>query len=242
MTTARPLIGVTTPLERADEDGWIGPYALLPEPYLAGIVKAGGIPVLLPPQPAEPEVVDRVLRAVDGLVLSGGADVDPALYGAVRDPRTDEPRPRRDAWERALVLAALERDQPVLAICRGVQLLNVALGGTLHQHLPAVTPVPHGGAPGEYLPIEVTVDAGSRLAAILPPEERIEVRCHHHQALDRIADGLVVVARSRDGVTEAVESTAHAFAVGVQWHPEEHPTDRRLLAALVGAARAVVPA
>ena len=235
MTAAKPLIGVTTSLELADEEGWVGQYALVPEEYLLAVAAAGGVPMLLPPQEFDEATIDRVLGAVDALVLSGGVDVDPALYGAERDPRTEPSRPQRDAWERSLVLTALERDMPVLAICRGVQLLDVALGGTLHQHLPALTPVSHGHEPSVFVPTLVTIDAGTLLGGILPSATPITVRCHHHQALDRVGEGLAVVARSSDGIVEAVESTAHRFAVGVQWHPEQD-TDLRLLQALVAAA------
>ncbi|MCU1474116.1 gamma-glutamyl-gamma-aminobutyrate hydrolase family protein [Amnibacterium sp.] len=235
MTAAKPLIGVTTSLEQADEKGWVGQYALVPEEYLLAVSAAGGVPLLLPPQPFDDAAVDRVLGVLDALVLSGGVDVDPALYGADRDPHTEPSRPQRDAWEQALVLAALERDLPVLAICRGVQLLDVALGGTLHQHLPGISAVSHGSEPSVFVPTGVTIEAGTRLAGILPAGEPITVRCHHHQALDRVAEGLVVTARSADGIIEAVESPAHRFALGVQWHPEQD-TDLRLLEALVAAA------
>jgi gamma-glutamyl-gamma-aminobutyrate hydrolase PuuD len=235
VTAAKPLIGVTTSLEHADEGGWLGQYALVPEEYLVAVSAAGGVPLLLPPQPFDDEGLDRVLGVVDALVVSGGVDVDPALYGAERDPHTDPPRPQRDAWERALVLGALQRDLPVLAICRGVQLLDVALGGTLHQHLPAITAVSHGTEPGVFVPTVVTVEPGTRIASILPGRRPITVRCHHHQALDRVADGLVVTATSGDGIVEAVEAPAHRFALGVQWHPEQD-TDLRLLEALVAAA------
>jgi gamma-glutamyl-gamma-aminobutyrate hydrolase PuuD len=232
----KPLIGITTSLEFADESGWASQYALVPETYLTAVGAAGGVPVLLPPQPAGEAVVARVLGAVDGLVLSGGVDVDPARYGADRDPRTEPSRPQRDAWELALVQAALAAEVPLLAICRGAQVLNVALGGTLHQHLPAITAVSHGTQPNVFVPTRVTVSPGTRIARILGEELDLDVHCHHHQALDRVADGLEVTARSRDGVVEAVESPAHRFALGVQWHPEQDETDARLLAALVAAA------
>ncbi len=235
MTTSKPLVGVTAAIEHADEGGWLGQYALVPENYLTAVEDAGGIPLLLPPQPFDAATVTRVIGAVDALVLTGGVDVDPALYGAARDPHTDAARPARDAWERALVLAAVETGTPLLAICRGLQLLNVALGGTLHQHLPAITPTSHGTEPSVFVPTAVTPVPGTRLAALVG-EGPLEVRCHHHQALDRIAPSLVVTALSTDGVVEAAELPSSAFVLGVQWHPEEDVADARLLAALVAAA------
>ncbi|MDQ1513409.1 MAG: putative glutamine amidotransferase [Microbacteriaceae bacterium] len=233
-----PLVGITASLEHADQDGWAERYGLVPETYLTAVERAGGVPVLLPPQPTGPSV-GRVLDAVDALVISGGADVDPARYGAAAHPRTDHPRPERDAWESALVLAALDRDLPVLAICRGVQLLNVALGGSLHQHVPELTATSHGGAAGVFARVEVAVEPASRLGRLLGRGGgRLAVHCHHHQAIDRAGRGLVVVARTADGLVEAVESPDHSFAVGVQWHPEQDRTDRRLFEALVAAVRA----
>lgn len=229
-----PLIGLTAYAEEIAEGPWRERCAYLQETYVQGVLAAGGVPVLLPPQPASPEAVTRVLDAVDGLVLTGGPDVDPALYGQDRAPRTDEPRPERDGWERALALAAIERGLPVLAICRGVQLLNAVLGGTLLQHVPDVTDADHGRAPARYAEVPVDVVAGSRLERLLGAE-RLTVRCHHHQALDRVADRLVVAARSADGIVEAVEGTGSGFLVGVQWHPEQDAADRRLFAALAAA-------
>ena len=229
-----PLIGITSYLERAQQGPWDQRYAMLPEQYLVAVERAGGIPVLLPPQPADPAIVARVLGAVDGLVLSGGADVDPALYGAERDPRTQAARTDRDAWERALVLAAIDRDLPVLAICRGVQLLNASLGGTLIQHVPDVTDADHGDQPGAYADTEVAVVSGSRVGALLG--DRVAVHCHHHQALRDVAPGLVVSARAADGIVEAVEQPERRFVLGVQWHPEQNPDDIRLFEALVAAS------
>ena len=235
MTRSKPLVGVTAALEHADEGGWLGPYALVPANYVSAVERAGGIPLLLPPQSFDDASVTAVLGAVDALVLTGGVDVDPALYGADPDPHTDPARPERDAWERALVLAALDAGTPVLAICRGLQLLNVALGGTLHQHLPVITDRSHGTEPSVFVPTPVTTVPGTRLAAVVG-DGPLEVRCHHHQAVDRLAGPLVTAARSVDGVVEGVELPGHPFALAVQWHPEEDRADARLLAALVAAA------
>lgn len=237
MAERRALIGVTTYLERAVQGPWDQRFALVPETYLLGVEEGGGAPLLLPPQPVHPEVVERVLGAVDGLVLTGGADVDPARYGAERGPHTQTPRHDRDAWEAALAAGAIERGLPVLAICRGVQLLNVVLGGSLVQHVPDVTDADHGDAPGDFAPTEVEIVDGTRVRDVLGAVgDRLTVHCHHHQVIDRVGDGLLVSARSADGLVEAVELPDAPFVVGVQWHPEQDAADRRLFAALVAAA------
>ncbi len=229
-----PLIGVTTYLEHAVQGPWSERFGLVPETYLMAVQQGGGIPVMLPPQPFDDAVVDRVLGAIDGLVLSGGADVDPARYGQERGPHTQAPRHDRDAWETALVLGALERGLPLLAICRGVQVLNVALGGTLVQHVPDVTAVDHGEAPGAFARTDVELVGGAIVHEVLGAVgDRLSVHCHHHQVLDRVGDGLVVAARGADGLVEAVEVPTEPFVVGVQWHPEQDEVDRRLFSALV---------
>ena len=234
-----PVVGITTYLERARTGVWDVRSAVLPQVYLDSVTNAGGVAVLLPPQAPTPEAVERVLGTLDALVLSGGADVDPGLYGQERHEQTSEPRADRDAWELALLHGAIERDLPFLAICRGAQLLNVALGGTLHQHLPEVVGTeryqPGGGVFGA---VDVTVTGPSLLADVLGGEAAgLTVQCYHHQALDRVARGLTVTATSEDGVIEAVEMPAVRFGVGVQWHPEEDAADGRLFAALVAATR-----
>jgi putative glutamine amidotransferase len=234
---ARPLIGVTTYLEQAVRGEWDERFGMLPETYLIAVEQGGGIPLLLPPQPFDDETVERVLDALDGLVVSGGADVDPARYGAAPGPHTDSPRHDRDAWEIALILAAVRRGLPVLAICRGLQVLNVALGGSLEQHVPDVTDEVHGGTPGGFTRTDVGIAGGTLVRDVLGAVgDRLSVHCHHHQVLDRVADGLVVAARSADGLVEAVELPGRPFVVGVQWHPEQDEADRRLFRALAGAA------
>jgi putative glutamine amidotransferase len=234
---ARPLIGVTTYLEQAVRGDWDERFGMVPETYLIAVEEGGGTPILLPPQPFDDAVIERVLGAIDGLVVSGGADVDPGRYGAERDPRTDEPRYDRDDWEVELVLAAIARDLPVLAICRGVQILNVALGGTLAQHVPDISEHDHGRAPGGFSATDVEITGGSLVREVLGSAgDSLSVRCHHHQVLDRVADGLVVSARAEDGLIEAVELPASPFVVGVQWHPEQDEADRRLFRALAEAS------
>lgn len=235
-SVGRPLIGLTTYLEQAVRGDWDERFGMVPESYLIAVEQGGGIPLLLAPQPFDDETIEHVLGAVDGLVVSGGADVDPGRYGEAAGPHTDTPRPDRDAWEIALVLGAIERGLPVLAICRGHQLMNVALGGSLTQHVPDITAADHGDAPGAYAPTDVDIVDGTLVRAVLGP--RSTVHCHHHQAIDRVADGLRVAARSSDGLVEAVELPDVAFAVGVQWHPEQEVDDRRLFVALVEAATA----
>jgi putative glutamine amidotransferase len=194
------------------------------------VTRAGGRAVLLPPDDADADV----LRMLDGLVLSGGADLDPALYGAAAEPLTVT-RPDRDSAEMLLTRAALAADLPVLGVCRGIQVLAVAAGGTLHQHLPDVLGHDkHRPAPAVYGSHEARFTAGSRIAALMGDDR--EVHCYHHQG---VADPgtLTVTGWAEDGTIEAVEYPAHRFVLGVQWHPELY-SDQRLFGALVTAATA----
>lgn len=230
---ARPVVGVTTYRERARFGVWDTPSAVLPAEYVDTVLRAGGVPVLLPPLPAD--AAPAVLRGLDALLLTGGADLDPARYGRPPHPATSGVRADRDEFEFALLAAALAADLPVLAVCRGVQVLNVALGGTLDQHLPdTLGHDAHRPEPGVFGDRSVTPAAGSTLAKVLG--ERATVRCHHHQALAEVAAGLVVTGRAQDGTIEAVEAPGHRFVLGVQWHPEHDAGDDRLVAALVRAA------
>ncbi|MTH68688.1 gamma-glutamyl-gamma-aminobutyrate hydrolase family protein [Agromyces bracchium] len=237
-----PLIGVTTYLERSQTGVWDLPASFLPKVYLDAVTDAGGVAVLLPPQPVTPAIARRVVDTLDGLIVAGGADVDPRRYGQEPHERTGAPRTDRDTWEDALLTAAIERDVPFLGICRGAQVLNVALGGTLVQHLPDV--VGHEGyqpAPAVFGETDVAVERGSLLDAVLgdadEPRGTLPVHVYHHQAIDRVADGLTVTARTSEGVIEAVELDDATFGLAVQWHPEENAADRRLFAGLVAAAR-----
>jgi len=230
------VIGLTTYRQRTASGVWDVHASFLPGVYLEGVTRAGGIAVLLPPQPVDGAVADRVLDGLDGLIITGGRDVDPALYGHEAHPDTDEPARDRDAWEFTLLGAALRKGTPVLGICRGAQVLNVALGGTLHQHLPDVLGhTGHQQGNAVFSTSMVRTVEGTRLAGLLGPTA--DVRCYHHQAIDRVADGLTVSATDSEGVIEAVEVPGHDFVVAVQWHPEENLDDLRLFAGLVEAAR-----
>jgi anthranilate synthase component 2/putative glutamine amidotransferase len=227
-----PIIGLTTYVEPARHGAWDDVSALLPVAYVDAVVRAEGYPVLLPPSPTPPAVA---LAPLAGLVITGGPDVDPGRYGAAPHDQTDQPRRERDAWEIALCLAALDLGLPLLAICRGLQVLNVALGGTLHQHLPdAIGSDAHRPVPGQMVVNRMHLAAGSPIAAILGTETT--GNCHHHQAIDQMAPGLRAVGFATEGIIEAVEVEGQEFALGVQWHPEDDATDDRLFAALVAAA------
>lgn len=233
---ALPVVGLTTYLERAQQGVWDVRASFLPEKYLDGVTASGAAAVLLPPQPEG--AAAAVLAGLDGLVLTGGIDVQPELYGARRHPLTDPARTDRDAWELALLRGARERGMPVFGICRGMQLLNVALGGTLHQHLPEALGTERyrlGG--GVFATNTVQIENGSRLAGILGAGA-YDVQSYHHQGVDRVGEGLVVSARTDDGLVQAVEVPGDDYVVAVQWHPEENTDDRRLFAALVAAASA----
>ncbi len=232
----RPIIGLTTYLDQAQSGIWNVRAGFLPVGYFQGVTLAGGIAVLLPPQPADSAIAARVLDSVDGLVITGGKDLDPATYGQPPHPNADEPGPDRDAWEFALLREALNRTLPVLGICRGAQVLNVALGGTLHQHLPDV--IGHGGhrvGNAVFATLPVRTVPGTRLAALIG--ESADAKCYHHQGIAELGAGLVVSGWDADGVIEAIERPGPGFVLAVQWHPEESLDDLRLFAAVVDAAR-----
>ncbi|MFF3247777.1 gamma-glutamyl-gamma-aminobutyrate hydrolase family protein [Streptomyces sp. NPDC002870] len=223
---SKPLIGVTTYLESAAWGVWEMPAALLPAGYPRLVQAAGGLAALLPPDdPAQAEVV---VSRLDGLVIAGGADVEPVRYGAEPEARTGPPARDRDAWELALIRAALASGTPLLGICRGLQLLNVALGGTLVQHLDG-----HVGGVGVFGAHTVKPVPGTRYAEIVPEESSVPT--YHHQSVDRLADTLVASAHAEDGTVEAVELSGPGWALGVQWHPEAGD-DLRVMSALVRAA------
>lgn len=211
-----PIIGITSYAEEARWGVWSSPAALIPLAYVEAVEKAGGRPLLVPPSE---NGIEETLDALDGILFSGGSDLDPQTYGAEPHPETNGVRPDRDRAELALLSAALERDMPVLAVCRGSQVLNVARGGDLVQHLPEIVgDEKHKHTPGVFADHDIEVAAGTRLQHLLG--ERAPVKSHHHQGYGRIGDGLVVAARAEDGTIEALEDPDRRFALGVLWHPE----------------------
>ncbi|HEY7325779.1 MAG TPA: gamma-glutamyl-gamma-aminobutyrate hydrolase family protein [Streptosporangiaceae bacterium] len=213
----RPVIGISAYAQQARWGSWDLPAVLLPRRYTDMVALGGGQPVVLPPQPG----VASLLARLDGLVLSGGGDIDPVRYGAARDPATDPANQGRDDAELDLARQAIAAGLPLLGICRGLQVVNVALGGTLHQHLPAL--VGHDGHSPEqhgYGSHKVSVAAGSKLAGILGRTEAA-VPTHHHQSVGQLGDGLIATAWTDDGIVEAAELAGPAsFMIAVQWHPE----------------------
>jgi putative glutamine amidotransferase len=231
--TTRPVIGVSTYRESARWGVWDTRADLLHAQYADAVVAAGGIPVLLPPAAGTEDVARAVVSRVDALVISGGADVDPGRYGAEPDRRTTGWREDRDAWEAALLTAADEAGLPVLGVCRGMQLMAVTAGGSLHQHTPdLVGHEDHSPGGDSFGRTAVHTAEGSRLRAILG--EHVEAGCHHHQSVD-VHPGFEAVAWAPDGSLEAMERPGERFCLAVQWHPEVG-SDHTLFAALVAAA------
>ena len=232
MADPRPVIGITTYLVPAAWGAWSMEAALVPAEYVRAVSAAGGAPVLVPPGSALPET----LELVDGLVFSGGSDLDPELYGEAAHAETTGVFRERDEFELELMRAALGRDVPMLAICRGSQVLNVALGGDLEQHVPdRVGTEIHREVPGVFSEHDVSVVEGTRLGSIIG--DRHDVKSHHHQGFGALGAGLREAARAPDGTLEALEDPSRRFTVGVLWHPEAGE-DRALFEALVAEARA----
>jgi putative glutamine amidotransferase len=230
MSVGKPVVGVTTYLTRAAWGAWDLEAALVPAAYVRAVVSAGGVPLLVPPGASAEETLD----AIDGLVFSGGSDLDPELYGEEAHPETDGVVRERDDFELELMRGALARDLPVLAICRGSQVLNVALGGDLEQHVPdRVAADTHKQTPGVFADHDVEVLGGTRLASIVG--DRTDVKSHHHQGYGELGEGLRESARAADGTVEALEDPTRRFTLGVLWHPEEGE-DLALFKALVAEA------
>lgn len=231
-TADDPVIGIATDRATAQWGSWKQPAVLLPATYVDAIAHVGGAPTLLPPGPWSAEAL---LRRVDGLLLVGGRDVQSRLYGEEPGPHNDQGNPGRDDWELRLLDEAYRSGMPILAICRGMQILNVSRGGTLHQHLPDIVGNHcHLVAPGEFSAQSVTIDPTSKLRHLLG--ERVVGNCHHHQAVANVGEGLRVAGRSEDGVVEALEGGDDHFIVGVQWHPETSE-DRFIFETFIHASR-----
>jgi putative glutamine amidotransferase len=227
----RPIVGITSYAEEVTWGAWVEPSAVVPLAYVHAIERAGGRPLVVPPSE---EGLEETLAVLDGLVFSGGSDVHPELYDAEPHPATTDVQEERDRAELALLTAALERDMPVLAVCRGSQVLNVARGGDLVQHLPDL--IGHEGhkhTPGEFSDHDVTLEPETRVGRLLG--ERAPVKSHHHQGFGRIGEGLREAAWAEDGTIEALEDPSKRFALGVLWHPEEGE-DMALFEALVEEA------
>ncbi len=232
-SAARPLVGITTYVTPAKWSYWKLEAALVPAAYVQAVERAGGRPVLVPPSA---EGVDETLDAVNGLIFSGGADLDPSLYGQEPHEETFGIHEERDHSELALMEGALALDMPVLAICRGSQVLNIARGGDLVQHLPDVVgDEKHKHTPGTFADHDVRLEPGTTLATVLG--EHVAVKSHHHQGFGRVGDGLRVAAHAEDGTIEAIEDPARRFALGVLWHPEAGE-DMKLFESFVAAATA----
>ncbi|HEV7527859.1 MAG TPA: gamma-glutamyl-gamma-aminobutyrate hydrolase family protein [Solirubrobacteraceae bacterium] len=236
----RPVIGMCAALEPARWSVWEQPAVLLSRSYVDAVQRAGGLAVLLAPDPQLVQEPAQALELIDGLLLAGGADIDPASYGQPAHAETQDSVPERDAFEIALTRAAIERDLPVLGICRGMQLINVALGGTLTQHLPEhLGHQEHRRVIGSFDGSDHDVDVvDGTLAMRVIGSARHGTKSHHHQGVDRVGEGLHVSATSPfDGVVEAVELPQRGFVLGVQWHPEADAMSP-VVGGLVEAARA----
>ncbi len=234
----RPAIAITASLLDASYGVWNQPSAVLPADYVTEVRRAGGLPLLVAPEPELVADPDELLHRVDGLILSGGADMDPASYGAEPHPETRGWSSERDAFELALIRRATEIDLPVLGVCRGMQVLNVALGGTLLQHLPeTVGHEDHRRVPGNFdeADHDVSLVEGS-LAATAAGELVHTTKSHHHQGVDELGEGLIVTGTSAvDDLAEAIELPDRRFVLGVQWHPEADARSH-VIGALVQAA------
>jgi putative glutamine amidotransferase len=232
-----PIIGLTTYLTPGQMTIYDGELAVLPAQYVEAITQAGGIAVLLPPQVVTGGEAARIIGRLDGLVVTGGADINPARYGQDKNARTQDSEDLRDGFEDALLTQALKAGLPVLGICRGAQMLNVHLGGTLHQHLPEV--VGHDRyrvGDGVFHPEEMTLTEGTRLQGLFDGHSSVQGHVYHHQAIDEVAPSVTVSARGFDGTIQGVELPGSSFCVAVQWHPEENLSDLRVFSGLIEAA------
>jgi len=232
----RPVIGICAAIESARWAAWEVLVNLLPRTYSLAVQRAGGLALILPPDDVAAESPDELLDMLDGLILAGGSDIDPGSYGARPHPETRATSPERDRFEIALGTRALERDMPVLGICRGMQMLNVIQGGTLNQHVrDLVQNDLHRHTPGVFTDHRVKLEPGS-LAALVVGAEMTEVKSAHHQGIEELGEGIVTSGYADDGLVEAIELPDKSFAVGVLWHPEEDERSR-VVGSLVEEAR-----
>jgi putative glutamine amidotransferase len=228
----RPVIGICSAIESASWAAWEVEVNLSPRTYSLAVQRAGGLALILPPDDVVAESPDELLDMLDGLILAGGSDIDPASYGAKPHPETRNTRPERDRFELALGTRALECDMPVLGICRGMEMLNVIQGGTIDQHLGLEL---HRHTPGAFADHGVRLESGS-LAARVVGDERTEVKSAHHQGLGELGEGVLATGFADDGIVETIELPERTFAVGVLWHPEEDERSR-VIGAFVEEAR-----
>jgi putative glutamine amidotransferase len=228
----RPVIGICSAIESARWAAWEVVVNLSPRTYSLAVQRAGGVALILPPDDSVAEAPDELLDLLDGLILAGGSDIDPTSYGAKPHPETKNTWPERDRFEIALGTRALERDMPVLGICRGMEMLNVIQGGTLNQHLGLEL---HRHTPGVFTDHRVELQPGS-LAARVVGSDTTEVKSAHHQGVEELGEGVAVSGHADDGVVEAIELPDRSFAVGVLWHPEEDERSR-VVGSLVDEAR-----
>ena len=233
----KPVIGLTSYRQRGQTGVWDTEMAMLPAFYLEGVTRAGGLAVILPPQQVDSEEARNLLAGLDGLIITGGRDVEAARYGHESHEKAEKPDLLRDLLEDELISAAIQMKLPFLGICRGAQMLNVNRGGTLIQHLPDVVgDNRYLQGEGNFAHMQMSVREGSLLSSIVG-EQVDNAALYHHQAIDEPGEGLQVVAYSPDGIVQAVEVEDHPFGLAVQWHPEQTLDDLRLFEALVAATK-----
>jgi putative glutamine amidotransferase len=233
----KPVIGLTSYRQRGQTGVWDTEMAMLPAFYLEGVTRAGGLAVILPPQQVDSEDARNLLAGLDGLIITGGRDVEAARYGHESHEKAEKPDHLRDLLEDELISAAIQMKLPFLGICRGAQMLNVNRGGTLIQHLPDVVgDNRYLQGEGNFAHMQMSVREGSLLSSIVG-EQVDNAALYHHQAIDEPGEGLQVVAYSPDGIVQAVEVEDHPFGLAVQWHPEQTLDDLRLFESLVAATK-----